>query len=92
MSKRMAAALAVAWLGVGLTLAPASTSLAKCKCGPKKAACKQAHKTSSVFDCTGLKGKDKRACKQRLKQAIKADCGGCIVKATTCSPSGAFLD
>jgi len=90
--KRMAVALAVALLGAGLTLAPASDSLAKCKCGPKKHACKLAHKQSPFFDCTGKKGKDKRTCKATLRAAIKADCAGCLPKASTCSPSGAFLD
>lgn len=90
--KRTAAAFAVALLGIGLTLAPASDSLARCKCGPKRHACKVAHKTpGSFFDCTGLVKAEKRACKARLRAAIKADCGGCVPK-TCSSPSGAFLD
>jgi hypothetical protein len=88
----MTVALAVAFLGVGLALTPASVSLAKCKCGPKKRACATAHKDSPFFDCTGLVKKAKKDCKRTLRKAIKADCRGCVPKTTPCSPSGAFLD
>ena len=81
---------AVALLGASVAITPAADAACK-KCGPKVAACKRNYKTA--FNCNALPKTDKKACKLELKTISKANCVAATCKtATTCSPSGAFLD
>ena len=87
--KRLAVALAVAWLGTGLAFVPSVVSAqTACKCRLKVKDCKTHHR--DFFNCKAQTGPDKRACKKAQKAAIKADCHGCTKPCS--SPSGAFLD
>jgi len=87
--KRIALTITTLVLGVGLAVTPASVGLAKCKCGPKKEACKVAH--VSFFNCKAAAKTDRKTCKHLQATAIKTDCRSCVAK-TCSSPSGAFLD
>jgi len=84
--KRIALAVTVAVLGVGLSLAPASVAVAK-KCPPPKKVAKCKHEHKIAADCKHKAKADKPACKMALKAAVLADCHTCGT-----SPSGAFLD
>lgn len=101
-SRKMLAVFGVAALAAVLAVAPAS---AKKGCGglckSNLEACVAA--ATAANDCTGLTGPDKKACKIALKKA-KGDCKkqhrldlkeckkADDATATTCSPSGAFLN
>jgi hypothetical protein len=88
--KRIALTITTLVLGVGLAVTPASVSLARCKCGPHKKACKAAFVT--LYNCTGFTTRaEKKTCKRAQAAAIKGNCRSCVAK-TCSSPSGAFLD
>ena len=88
--KRIALTITTLVLGVGLAITPASVGFAKCKCGPKKKACKAA--IVSLYNCTASTTRaEKKTCKKAQAAAIKNTCRSCVAK-TCSSPSGAFLD
>ncbi len=101
MKRQITSMVAVAALGIGLIAGPALAKKRNCKklCKNEVAACVTAV-TTLYNNCTGLTGADKKTCKKNLKKAKKAcktDITGktsvCSTStATTCSPSGAFVD
>jgi hypothetical protein len=96
--KRMALALAVALLGMGITVAPparvgfAQTSTCeapgKCHCKKRVACCKKANKVAAACRTRPTR-KEKKACRKLLKMTIATICHSCVSPCS--SPSGAFL-
>lgn len=85
--KRIALALTVGVLGVGLSLAPANVALAK-KCPPLGKVLKCVRNQKKAANCKSKPTKaDKKACRAAVRLVIKASCHSCGT-----SPSGAFLD
>lgn len=84
--KRIALALTVGVLGVGLSLAPADLALAKkCPTRGKIFRCVRAHKKAA--DCKHKPKAERKACRDAVKLVFTANCHTCGT-----SPSGAFLD
>jgi len=90
----------VAGLGLGVFAGPALAKKRNCNrlCKTEVKDCKT--NLATLYNCTALSGKDRRTCKHNLKvagkgckTAITGPTSACASStATTCSPSGAFLD